>query len=183
MYIPLSFPADGRTTSWTLSLYHSKLCQLLSAVVEVLWHCNKSLSSLCSQQLSGIQSMLVPHRHSKLGKTETSLWDSSLKHQNTGCMLLSFPSWRRTCKLGFFCKLWAILTLGRGRHIWNEMAFLTCFNAIVLGFELAWGTVTTYLVSGFLWRPFEPDILVSWYFCKGAKSGASYSVILLNAKF
>lgn len=109
---------------------------------------NKPLSSLFSVVPKHPKYVGVLHQHSKLDKTETSPWDSSLKSWDTGCIFhfsLSFPRENlQVCV--FFWLPQAVLVWGRGCRGLNTTTFfffLTCFSAVVLGFVLAWSTVTS----------------------------------------
>lgn len=56
----------------------------------------------CPQQLSSIQNMLPPHKHSKSGKTETRSLRQFSEKPECGCIFHScLSSQGRTCKWGF----------------------------------------------------------------------------------
>lgn len=160
----------------------SLLC--LSVVLQVLFCCNKSLSSPLSSVASGIQNMPDPYQHSKSGKTETNPTGKPSKARILNTYSTHpFTSQRRSCKLGVFS--WshhAILAWSKGYCQWNVMAFsypLQC-NCSWLCACLGYCHFLTSFCSsrkGFL----DHKLLLSQCLCGGTRSGASYSTILLTS--
>lgn len=154
VHLSLVFPSQGRsrklaTFSWSL-LAMPGFCMKWFEVL----HCCKTIPS----------SLLAP-RHPKHTGSVTALnrvrqktgpcedpWKTGIVDKHS---ILLFPSQGRSCKLRFYSWFHRVVSAwGKCWCGWNEITFLTCFNAAVLGFELAWGTATYQLVSGILIRAF-----------------------------
>lgn len=90
---------QGGATGWAPSPRCRELCQFLSAVLQVLWHCHSCWTLFCSLLPPGIQGYSVPHQCSASGETETTSVGSPLKSQSTdGCSTVLSPFQGKSCK-------------------------------------------------------------------------------------
>lgn len=108
----------------------------LSQVLQVLWCCTNSLSSLLFSAAPR-----QPKWCFESGQTAINLLGSPPKPGTlVDCSSPPCPSQRRSFKVGFPSQAWAVLAWGRGWHGWNKTVFqMTHFSASLLGFEIVWG--------------------------------------------
>jgi len=95
--------------------------------------------------------MLVPHQHSKSGDTETNPFHSSPRSQKIGCILHSSLSLPREKLQGELFLPFASCSSLEEELTWLKYnSFSYPFSETILGFELACGTVNSYLNFGVL---------------------------------
>lgn len=135
--------------------------QCLSAILQVPLYCLKVLISLVFCGPLDSSDTLVSHQHSKLEDTETNPFHSSPKSQNIGCILHSSLPFPREKLQGRLFLLFSSCSSLEEELTWLKYnSFSYPFSAIVLGFELACGTLNSYLNFGVLIKVFELLIVV-----------------------